>query len=76
MTLRIVTTAILIFSCYFIIGLQLAVVPGLVHWRLGFSPVIAAPFFKHNQRMGRIPGRIVALALEGAGLLLLTILFC
>ena len=36
MTLRIVTTAILIFSCYFIIGLQLAVVPGLVHWRLGF----------------------------------------
>jgi hypothetical protein len=41
MTLRIVTTAILIFSCYFIIGLQLAVVPGLVHWRLGFSPVIA-----------------------------------
>ena len=41
MTLRIVTTTILIFSYYFIIGLQLAVVPGLVHWRLGFSPVIA-----------------------------------
>ena len=41
MTLRIVATPVLILVCYFIIGLQMAVVPGFVHWRLGYNPVAA-----------------------------------
>ena len=41
MTLRIVATSVLILVCYFIIGLQMAVVPGFVHWRLGYNPVAA-----------------------------------
>ena len=41
MTLRIVATAVPILVCYFIIGLQMAVVPGFVHWRLGYNPVAA-----------------------------------
>jgi len=32
LTLRIISTSVLIFVCYFTIGLQLAVVPGFVHW--------------------------------------------
>jgi MFS family permease len=40
-TLRIVATSVLILVCYFIIGLQMAVVPGFVHWRLGYNPVAA-----------------------------------
>jgi MFS family permease len=40
-TLRIVATSTLVFVCYFIIGLQLAVAPIFVHWRLGFNPVVA-----------------------------------
>jgi len=41
MTLRIVATSALILVCYFIIGLQMAVVPGFVHWRLGYNAVAA-----------------------------------
>ncbi len=41
MTLRIVATAVLILVCYFIVGLQMAVVPWFVHWRLGYDPVAA-----------------------------------
>jgi MFS family permease len=41
LTLRIIATFALIFVCYFIIGLQLAVVPVFVYWRLGFNPIIA-----------------------------------
>ena len=41
MTLRIVATSVLILICYFIVGLQMAVVPGFVHWRLGYNPVAA-----------------------------------
>jgi MFS family permease len=40
-TLRIIATAALIFICYFTIGLQLAVVPGFVYWKLGYSPLVA-----------------------------------
>jgi MFS family permease len=40
-TIRIVARSVLIFGAYFIIGLQLAVVPGFVHWQLGYNPVIA-----------------------------------
>src|SRR5256886_11267990 len=40
-TLQIVSTAALIFVCYFIIGLQLAVVPAFVHLELGYNPVLA-----------------------------------
>jgi MFS family permease len=38
---RIISTAALIFSCYFVIGLQLSVVPGFVHVRLGYSALLA-----------------------------------
>ena len=41
LTLRIVATASLTFACYFLIGLQLAVVPVFVHWHLGYSPAVA-----------------------------------
>jgi MFS family permease len=41
LTFRIVATAILIFACYFTIGLQLAVVPGFVHLQLGYNAIIA-----------------------------------
>ena len=41
MTLRIVATSVLILVCYFIVGLQMAVVPGFVHWRLGYDPAAA-----------------------------------
>ena len=41
LTLRIIATAALIFVCYFIIGLQLAVVPAFVHLELGYNPVLA-----------------------------------
>jgi MFS family permease len=41
LTLRIIATSILIFICYFAIGLQLAVVPGFVHLELGYNPVVA-----------------------------------
>ncbi|TMA83322.1 MAG: MFS transporter [Deltaproteobacteria bacterium] len=41
LTLRIIFTSILIFVCYFIIGLQLAVVPGFVHLQLGYNAVLA-----------------------------------
>ena len=41
LTLRIIITSILIFVCYFTIGLQLAVVPGFVHLQLGYNPVLA-----------------------------------
>ncbi len=40
-TLRVLSTSLLIFVCYFIIGLQLAVVPGFVHLHLGYSAVLA-----------------------------------
>ena len=40
-TLQIISTAALIFVCYFIIGLQLAVVPTFVHLELGYNPVLA-----------------------------------
>jgi MFS family permease len=40
-TLLIISTAALIFICYFTIGLQLAVVPGFVHLELGYSPLVA-----------------------------------
>ncbi len=36
-TLRIVRTSLLIFFCYLIIGLLLAILPGFVHLHLGFS---------------------------------------
>src|SRR5439155_5484591 len=39
-TLRIITTSVLIFACYFTIGLQLAVVPGFVHLQLGYHAVV------------------------------------
>jgi MFS family permease len=41
LTLRIIATSLLIFVCYFTIGLQLAVVPGVVHWQLGYNAVLA-----------------------------------
>src|SRR6184192_2976570 len=41
LTLRIIATSVLIFVCYFTIGLQLAVVPGFVHWHLGYNAVLA-----------------------------------
>src|SRR5438034_1683510 len=41
LTLRIISTSVLIFLCYFTIGLQLAVVPGFVHWQLGYNAVLA-----------------------------------
>src|SRR2546427_13241693 len=41
LTLRIISTSVLIFVCYFTIGLQLAVVPGFVHWQLGYNAVLA-----------------------------------
>src|SRR5947208_16518228 len=41
LTLRIIFTSILIFVCYFTIGLQLAVVPGFVHLQLGYNAVVA-----------------------------------
>jgi MFS family permease len=40
-TLRIISTSVLIFVCYFTIGLQLAVVPGFVHLQLGYHAVVA-----------------------------------
>jgi MFS family permease len=40
-TLRIIATSVLIFVCYFTIGLQLAVVPGFVHLQLGYHAVVA-----------------------------------
>src|ERR671931_1677670 len=40
-TLRIIATSVLIFACYFTIGLQLAVVPGFVHLQLGYHAVLA-----------------------------------
>src|SRR5437764_8835963 len=40
-TLRIISTSVLIFACYFTIGLQLAVVPGFVHLQLGYNAVLA-----------------------------------
>src|SRR5712692_2530645 len=40
-TLRIISTSILIFACYFAIGLQLAVVPDFVHLGLGYNAVLA-----------------------------------
>ena len=39
--LRIIGTSVLIFVCYFTIGLQLAVVPGFVHLQLGYHAVVA-----------------------------------
>src|SRR5439155_1415799 len=41
LTLRIIFTSILIFVCYFTIGLQLAVVPSFVHLQLGYNAVLA-----------------------------------
>ena len=41
LTLRIISTSVLVLVCYFIIGLQLAVVPAFVHLDLGYSPVLA-----------------------------------
>jgi MFS family permease len=41
LTLQIISTSALIFVCYFIIGLQLAVVPAFVHLELGYNPVLA-----------------------------------
>src|SRR5260370_37169658 len=41
LTVRILSTSILIFACYFTIGLQLAVVPGFVHLPLGYNAVPA-----------------------------------
>jgi MFS family permease len=41
LTLRILATSVLIFVCYFTIGLQLAAVPGFVHWQLGYNAVLA-----------------------------------
>jgi MFS family permease len=41
LTLRIIATSALIAICYLTIGLQLAVVPRLVHLRLGYSPLVA-----------------------------------
>src|SRR5438067_7684240 len=40
-TLRIISTSVLVFVCYFTIGLQLAVVPGFVHLQLGYNAVLA-----------------------------------
>jgi MFS family permease len=41
LTLRIISTSVLIFVCYFTIGLQLAAVPSFVHLQLGYNPVLA-----------------------------------
>jgi hypothetical protein len=41
LTVRILSTSVLIFACYFTIGLQLAVVPGFVHLQLGYNAVLA-----------------------------------
>ena len=41
LTLRILATSVLIFACYFTIGLQLAIVPGFVHLQLGYNAIIA-----------------------------------
>src|SRR5438445_5286571 len=41
LTVRIISTSVLIFICYFTIGLQLAVVPGFVHLQLGYNPMVA-----------------------------------
>ena len=40
-TVRILSTSVLIFACYFTIGLQLAVVPAFVHLQLGYNAVLA-----------------------------------
>lgn len=40
-TLRILPTSLQIFLCYFAIGLPMAVIPGVVHLQLRFSPVLA-----------------------------------
>jgi MFS family permease len=41
LTVRILSTSVLIFACYFTIGLQLAVVPRFVHLQLGYNAVLA-----------------------------------
>ena len=41
LTVRILPTSVLIFACYFTIGLQLAVVPSFVHLQLGYNAVLA-----------------------------------
>ena len=41
LTIRIISTSVLIFACYFTIGLQLAVVPSFVHLQLGYNAVLA-----------------------------------
>ena len=40
-TLRILPTSLQIFFCYFAIGMPMAVLPGVVHLRLGFNTVLA-----------------------------------
>jgi len=40
-TLRTLSTTVLIFVCNLIVGLQLAVVPGFVHFELGYGTVLA-----------------------------------
>ena len=40
-TVRIISTSVLIFACYFTIGLQLAVVPRFIHLQLGYNAVLA-----------------------------------
>ena len=41
LTVRIISTSVLIFACYFTIGLQLAVVPRFIHLQLGYNAVVA-----------------------------------
>jgi MFS family permease len=41
LTVRIISTSVLIFACYFTIGLQLAVVPRFIHLQLGYNAVLA-----------------------------------
>jgi MFS family permease len=40
-TLRIISTTLLTFACYFTIGMQLAVVPGFVHLTLHYGAILA-----------------------------------
>ena len=41
LTVRIISTSVAIFLCYFTIGLQLAVVPRFTHLQLGYNAVLA-----------------------------------
>jgi MFS family permease len=71
------TTSLLIFACYFTIGLQLAVVPGFVHLQLGYHAVVAglaisaqyAATFSSRPLAGRMGDSVGAKRTTRSGLL-------